>query len=152
MKAKVFLLAIAILTFILYDSATTLIVANYLGSWGYETSGLIRQAQGTFGVLGFMIVKIILCGMCLALVYLITGLQKQTEALANSLYCGFAMTGLYAGTSNLNIIMNGVSFYFFGVDAQKASLLILALSIVAGLLLTANAWALKKAPNASVLK
>ncbi len=143
MKVKTVLLAIAILSFIMYDSATTLIVADYLGSWGYETSTIIRHAQDSFGMLGFMIVKIILCMLCLSLLYLITGLQKQTEMLAHTLYLGFSMTGLYAGTSNLNIILNGTSFYLLGLDAQKTCILILALSMVIGLFLTASSWILR---------
>ncbi len=148
MKDKFFLLAIAILTFILYDGATTIIVADYLGSWGYETSAVIRQAQDNFGMLGFMFVKIMLCMLCLSLLYLITGLQKQTEMLAHTLYLGFTITGLYAGTSNLNIILNGTSFYLLGLDAQKTCILILALSMVVGLSLTVNSW-IRRGDNAS---
>ncbi len=118
------LLILAILSFVLYDAITTIMVIKHVGIQ-YETSFVIRYTYTMYGINGFIITKIFLTTFLLLFVYI---MGRTIYCIRNSiigLYIGVTLAGLYAGSSNINIILNDSSFWLFGLDARIVSNLML---------------------------
>jgi hypothetical protein len=126
------LLVLAILFYIVYDACSTVIAFRYLGSFEYETSGLLHAAYDLWGLWGFVLVKSAVSALALTVAYFLA--YNGFEGVGCGVMAGAAITGLYAGTSNLNIVLNNGSIVLLGLDAATVCRLLVASCALAGAL------------------
>ncbi len=129
MKLKTVFIIYAVLFFIVFDAVSTLIAANYLGSFDYEKSNLLKIAYDAGGVYGFLLVKIVLGTVLLLALYVLSELYPKYEQHLTLVLFGVAASGLFVGLSNLNIVVNGHSIWFFGIDAGTIATITLILPV-----------------------
>jgi hypothetical protein len=144
--AKLFLIS-AIVCFVLYDIITTVIAFDYLGSFQYETSFLLKNSFGIAGIPGFILAKASISIIAILLVYLYIehlhpschdddGLTSLATTCVNGaglgILAGTTMAGLFVGTSNLNIPLNGSSIWLLGLDSSTIGIAIILASVAIG--------------------
>ncbi len=150
MKYSRLLLISAIVCFVFYDLITTILAFNYLGSFQYESSFLLKTIFNIGGVPGFILMKAGFSTILLLLVYLhveyfhkagLEGSDEHSPAAIASLHgagigtlAGATIAGLFAGTSNLNILLNGSSIWLMGIDSGTIAIVIVIGSCILGCL------------------
>jgi hypothetical protein len=150
MKNSRLLLISAIVCFVFYDLISTILAFNYLGSFQYESSLLLRATFDIGGVPGFILIKAGISTLLLILVYLHveyypkamgeeTGMNSPaiTAGLRGAgigTLAGATIAGFFAGTSNLNIVLNGSSIWLMGIDSGTVAMALVIGSSVLGFL------------------
>ena len=150
MKNSRLLLLSAILCFVFYDLITTIVAFNYLGSFQYESSLLLRTTFDVGGVPGFILIKAGISTLLLLLVYLhieyFTKAGDEGRGINSPIVTaslngagigtlmGATIAGLFAGTSNLNIVLNGSSIWLMGMDSGTIAMAIIIGSSILGFL------------------
>lgn len=85
---------------------------------------------------GFILIKIIFSLMALCLAYLLVEHFRRFRGIGLGILAGATAAGLFVGTSNLNIVLNGSSFWLMGLDSGTVAVLLIIGCAVAGLLMT----------------
>lgn len=150
MKNSRILLISAIVFFVFYDLISTILAFNYLGSFQYESSLLLRTTFDFGGVPGFILIKAGISTLLLLLVYLYLeyfhkagdeGRGMNSPAVTASLngagigtLTGATLAGFFAGTSNLNIVLNGSSIWLMGLDSGTVAMALVIGSSILGFL------------------
>lgn len=114
----------AISSFGLFDAVTTVVAADYLGSYAYESSMVLRSVEASNGAVVLLLVKL-WCVLVALLVALYVAEHSRHGYTAKCCMIGTTIAGLYAGLSNLNIIFAGSSFQVLGFDTQVISIILL---------------------------
>jgi hypothetical protein len=73
--------------------------------------------------------------MALSLVYLLVERNHRFRGAGLGIMAGATGAGLFVGTSNLNIVLNGSSFWIMGVDSGTIAAFIIILCTIGGFLL-----------------
>lgn len=150
MKKSRLLLISAIVCFVLYDIISTILAFNYLGSFQYESSFLLKTTFDAGGIPGFILMKAGISMLLLLLVYLhVEHFQKpggegqgahlpmvnaSLHGAGIGILTGATMAGLFAGTSNLNIVLNGSSIWLMGIDSGTIAMALIIGSSILGFL------------------
>jgi hypothetical protein len=103
------LFILSIIFFILFDMISTIWALNYLGSYEYESSYILRNSFENFGLIGFIIIKFIIASIVLWIAY---------KLEFNYILIGTIIGGIYVGISNCMIPLTGHSLYIFNLDSQ----------------------------------
>ncbi len=131
MKLSKLLLASAVMFYVIYDVISTIAAFNYLGTFQYEKSSLLKASFDLAGVPGFITIKMVLSMIALLLAYMLVDRFKQFQGVGMGLLVGATLAGAFVGTSNLNIILNGSSIWIAGIDSGTiAALIIVACSLL----------------------
>jgi len=138
MKPTGLLFSLAIVFFVLYDIVSTIAAFNYLGSFQYEKSLLLKASFDTAGVPGFILIKMILSTFALSLAYLLVERFHQFRGVGMGILGGATAAGLFVGTSNFNIILNGSSFWLMGLDSGTIAATLILAGAVAGFIVTSS--------------
>lgn len=136
MKQSSLLFASSIVCYVLYDIISTIAAFNYLGTFQYEKSFLLKASFEAAGMPGFILIKIIFSLMALCLAYLLVEHFRRFRGIGLGILAGATAAGLFVGTSNLNIVLNGSSFWLMGLDSGTVAVLLIIGCAVAGLLMT----------------
>lgn len=136
MKQSSLLFASSIVCYVLYDIISTIAAFNYLGTFQYEKSFLLKASFEAAGMPGFVLIKIIFSLMALCLAYLLVEHFRRFRGIGLGILAGATAAGLFVGTSNLNIVLNGSSFWLMGLDSGTVAVLLIIGCAVAGLLMT----------------
>lgn len=135
MKASRLLFASAIVFYVLYDIISTIAAFNYLGTFQYEKSFLLKASFDAMGVPGFILIKIIFSMLALFLAYMLIERFQKFKGVGMGILAGATIAGLFVGTSNLNIVFNGSSIWLMGLDSGTiAALLIIGCAVLGYLL------------------
>jgi len=135
-KQSSLLFASSIVCYVLYDIISTIAAFNYLGTFQYEKSFLLKASFEAAGMPGFILIKIIFSLMALCLAYLLVEHFRRFRGIGLGILAGATAAGLFVGTSNLNIVLNGSSFWLMGLDSGTVAVLLIIGCAVAGLLMT----------------
>lgn len=119
------MLVTAVIFYIFYDLISTIAAYQYLGTFDYEQSFLIKAIYDSSGIPGFIFVKILLSSIAIYAAYLIMERSAQFRGFGIGILIGATLAGLFVGTSNLNIILTGGSFWVFGLDSGTIAILLL---------------------------
>jgi len=130
------LLFTAIVFYVLYDIVSTMAAYNFLGSFEYEKSFLIKAAFDLAGVPGFILLKTVLSAVAICAAYLLMEFYTRLKAFGAGILAGASVAGFFVGTSNFNILVNGSSFWIFGLDSGTVAALIIVLFAAGGLLMS----------------
>ena len=117
------LLLSAVVFYVLYDIVSTMAAYNYLGSFEYEKSFLIKSAFDLAGIPGFIAIKAVMSAAAILAAYMLMEYYTRLKAFGAGILAGASVAGLFVGTSNLNILVNGSSFWIFGIDRTVQNLL-----------------------------
>jgi hypothetical protein len=134
-KLSRLLLLTAIVFYVLYDIVSTLAAFNFLGSFEYEKSFLIKAAFNMAGVPGFIVLKVVMSAAAILAAYLLMEHYTRLKAFGAGILAGASAAGLFVGTSNFNILVNGSSIWILGLDSGTVAAIIIVLFAVAGLLM-----------------
>ena len=126
----------AILFYVLYDIVSTMAAFNYLGTFQYEKSFILKTAFDSAGVMGFIFIKVVFSLMALYLAYLLIEHFKKFRGVGMGILAGATAAGIFVGSSNLNIVLNGSSFWVMGLDSGTIAALLILGCAVGGFLLT----------------
>ena len=136
MKPGKLLFASAIVFYILYDIVSTIAAFNYLGTFQYEKSVLLKSAYDSAGVLGFIFIKVIFSMIALYFAYLLIEHFPRFQGIGMGILAGATLAGIFVGSSNFNIVFNGSSFWIMGIDSGTLAALIIVGCAVIGYLIT----------------
>ncbi len=136
MKLSKLLLASAVIFYVIYDVISTIAAFNYLGTFQYEKSSLLKASFDIAGVPGFITIKLILSMIALLLAYMLVDRFKQFQGVGMGLLAGATLAGAFVGTSNLNIILNGSSIWIAGIDSGTIAALIIVACSALGFILS----------------
>ncbi|WP_424357195.1 hypothetical protein [Methanocella sp. MCL-LM] len=136
MKWSRFLLVSAIVFYVLYDIVSTLAAYNFLGSFEYEKSYFIKTAFDLAGVPGFIAIKVVMSALAISAAYLLMEHYSRLRAFGAGILGGASVAGLFVGTSNFNILLNGSSIWILGLDSGTIAALIIILFAGAGLIMS----------------
>ncbi len=136
MKTSRLLFASAIVFYVLYDIVSTIAAFNYLGTFEYEKSLVLKASFDAAGVPGFILIKVVFSILALYLAYLLIEHFKKFRGVGMGILTGASVAGLFVGTSNFNIIFNGSSFWVLGLDSGTIAALLILGCAVGGFLLT----------------
>nr|WP_255668559.1 hypothetical protein [Methanocella sp. CWC-04] len=126
----------SIIFYVFYDILSTLAAFNYLGTFDYEKSALIKASFDMAGVPGFILIKIILSLLALFIAYSLIERYDRLSGFGIGILTGATVSGIFVGTSNMNIVFNGSSIWLMGMDSGTiAAIIILGCSLL-GFLLT----------------
>ncbi|CAJ35164.1 hypothetical protein LRC155 [Methanocella arvoryzae MRE50] len=131
-----YLLVSAIVFYVLYDIVSTLAAYNFLGSFEYEKSFLIKAAYDVAGVPGFITLKIVMSAAAISAAYLLMEHYTRLRAFGAGILGGATVAGFFVGTSNFNILLNGSSIWILGLDSGTIAAIIIVVSAGAGLLMS----------------
>jgi hypothetical protein len=130
-KLSKLLLASAVLFYVIYDIISTVAAFNYLGTFEYEKSFLLKTSFDIAGLFGFVAIKLILSMVALLLAYMLVENFRQFRGVGLGLLGGATVAGAFVGTSNLNIVFNGSSLWLAGLDSGTiAAVLILGCALL----------------------
>lgn len=135
MKLSKLLLTSAVLFYVIYDIISTVAAFNYLGTFEYEKSALLKASFDMAGLFGFIAIKMILSIVALLLAYMLVENFKQFRGVGLGLLGGATIAGAFVGTSNMNIVFNGSSLWVAGLDSGTIAALLILGCAVGGLLL-----------------
>jgi hypothetical protein len=135
-KSSNFLFASSIVFYVLYDIISTIAAFNYLGTFEYEKSFILKAAFDAAGVLGFVSIKVFFSVLALFLAYLLIERFHKFRGIGLGILAGASVAGLFVGTSNFNIVYNGTSFWLMGLDSGTIAALMILGCAVAGFLMT----------------
>lgn len=131
MKESKLLLLSAVLFYVVYDVISTIAAFNYLGTFEYEKSFLLKASFDAAGVPGFITIKMVLSMVALLLAYTLVERFHQFRGVGMGLLGGATMAGAFVGTSNFNILLNGSSIWVAGIDSGTfAAILIVGCSLL----------------------
>lgn len=131
MKLSKLLLASAVIFYVIYDVISTIAAFNYLGTFQYEKSSLLKASFDIAGVPGFITIKLVFSMIALLLAYMLVDHFKQFQGVGMGLLGGATLAGAFVGTSNLNIIFNGSSIWIAGIDSGTiAAAIIVGCSLI----------------------
>lgn len=108
-------------TYGVYDTITTIQVSQYLGSFEYEKSEVLRIAMMNVGIEGFVFVKLLFSAIALGMALYLAECLEGWRWMGIGMMWGATLGGLYVGTSNMNIIWNGSSYWLLGFDSGTVS-------------------------------
>ncbi len=126
----------AIVFYVLYDIVSTLAAYNFLGSFEYEKSYFIKTAFDLAGVPGFIAIKVVMSALAISAAYLLMEHYSRLRAFGAGILGGASVAGLFVGTSNFNILLNGSSIWILGLDSGTIAALIIILFAGAGLIMS----------------
>jgi len=144
MRISRLLMASSLICYVFYDIVTTLAAYQYLGTFQYEKSALIKAAFFAAGVPGFISIKLVVSIAAILAAYLIMERFQQFRGLGAGVLTGATLAGLFVGTSNLNIVFHGCSIWLMGVDSGTVAAGIILGCTILGIL--ANSF-LRKSPS-----
>ena len=130
------LLISSIIFYIGFDIFSTLAAYWYLGTFEYERSSLIRGAFDLGGVPGFILIKVLISLLAISAAFVLMERYQHFRGLGAGVLGGATMAGLFVGTSNINILYQGSSFWLMGLDSGTVATLIICGCSLAGLLAT----------------
>ncbi len=136
MKSSSLLFASSIASYVLYDIISTIAAFNYLGTFQYEKSFLLKASFDAAGVPGFILIKIIFSLFALYIAYLLVERFHKFRGVGLGILAGATMAGVFVGSSNFNIVLNGSSFWLLGLDSGTIAALLIFGCAVAGFLIT----------------
>ncbi len=136
MKTSSLLFGSSIAFYVLYDIISTLAAFNYLGTFEYEKSAILKASFDAAGVWGFIAIKLIFSVTALYLAYLLIEHFKKFRGVGLGILAGATLAGLFVGTSNFNILLNGSSFWLMGLDSGTIAAIMIVGCSIAGFLLT----------------
>ena len=136
MKTSNLLFGSAIIFYVLYDIISTMAAFNYLGTFQYEKSFILKTAFDSAGVTGFIFIKVIFSLLALYLAYLLIEHFQKFRGVGMGILAGATAAGIFVGSSNMNIVLNGSSFWVMGVDSGTIAALLILGCAVGGFLLT----------------
>lgn len=135
MKTSSLLFGSSIVFYVLYDIISTLAAFNYLGTFEYEKSAILKASFDAAGVWGFIAIKLIFSVIALYLAYLLIEHFRKFRGVGLGILAGASLAGLFVGTSNFNIVFNGSSFWLMGLDSGTVAALLILGCAAAGFLL-----------------
>lgn len=109
---------------------------NYLGTFQYEKSFILKTAFDSAGVTGFIFIKVVFSLLALYLAYLLIEHFHKFRGVGMGILAGASAAGLFVGSSNMNIVLNGSSFWVLGLDSGTIAALLILGCAVGGFLLT----------------
>lgn len=136
MKASRLLFASSIVFYVLYDIISTIVAFNYLGTFQYEKSFILKTSFDALGAPGFILMKVIFSLIALYLAYLLVEHFKKFRGVGLGILAGASIAGLFVGTSNFNIVYNGSSFWIMGIDSGTIAALLILGCAAAGYIMT----------------
>jgi hypothetical protein len=136
MKISRLLLGTSIVFYVFYDIVSTLAAYDYLGTFEYEKSFLIREAFHLAGLPGFISIKVIVSMIAILAAYLLMERYERFRYFGAGILGGASVAGFFVGTSNMNILFNGCSIWLVGLDSGTVAAIIIGVCSVAGLLLS----------------
>ncbi|WP_174590895.1 hypothetical protein [Methanocella conradii] len=135
MKSSKLLFASSIMFYVFYDIVSTIAASKYLGTFDYEKSLILKASYNAAGMAGFILIKLLFSLMALYLAYLLIERFHKFRGVGLGMLAGATCAGLFVGTSNFNIMLNGSSFWIMGMDSGTIAALIIILCAVGGFLL-----------------
>ena len=136
MKTSNLLFATSILFYVLYDIISTMAAFSYLGTFQYEKSFILKSAFDAAGVWGFILIKVLFSVIALYLAYLLIEPYRKFRGVGLGILAGASVAGLFVGSSNMNIVLNGSSFWVMGLDSGTVAALLILGCAIGGFLLT----------------
>lgn len=136
MKTSNLLFGSSIVFYVIYDIISTLAAFQYLGTFEYEKSTILKASFEAAGIGGFIAMKVIFSMLALYLAYLLIEHFNKFRGVGLGILAGATLAGIFVGSSNLNIVFNGSSFWVLGLDSGVIAALIILGCSVAGFLLT----------------
>lgn len=133
MKTSRLLVITSIVFYVFYDIVSTIAAYHYLGTFEYERSTLIRAAFYAAGLPGFVSIKVIVSTAAILAAYVLMERYRQFRGMGAGILAGATCAGIFVGTSNLNILLNGSSIWLLGLDSGTVATLIICGSSAAGL-------------------
>jgi hypothetical protein len=138
-KSSNLLFASSIVFYVLYDIISTIAAFNYLGTFQYEKSLLLKASFDAAGVGGFIFMKVAFSLIALYLAYLLIERFYRFRGIGLGILAGASAAGLFVGTSNLNIVFNGSSFWLMGIDSGTIAAGLILGCTIAGYLMVPTA-------------
>ncbi len=138
MKPSRLLFASSIVFYVLYDIISTIAAFNYLGTFQYEKSFILKASFDTAGIPGFVMMKVVFSLAALYLAYLLVERFRRFRGVGLGILAGATAAGLFVGSSNFNIVLNGSSFWLMGLDSGTIAALLILGCAVAGFLITSS--------------
>jgi hypothetical protein len=135
-KLSRLLFASSVVFYVFYDIISTLAAFDYLGTFQYEKSLLLKTSFDMGGVPGFILMKLVFSLLALYLAYLLIERFPRFRGIGLGILGGATAAGIFVGSSNLNIIFNGSSFWFLGIDSGTLAAVIIVACAALGYLLT----------------
>lgn len=135
MKTGRLLFASAVVFYVAYDIISTIIAFRYLGTFQYEKSFLLKVSFDTAGVAGFIFMKVVFSMIALTLALVLIERFPKFRGVGTGMLAGATLAGFFVGTSNLNIILNGSSFWIMGLDSGTMAAIIIVVCTIAGFIL-----------------
>lgn len=126
------LVAGAVFFYVICDSVSSIMAGSYLGSFDCESNLLLRYSYQFGGVLGFLAVKFIVSSLGIALCAWVAHSSPRIVTVPQGLLLGLILAGIYVSWSNINITINGSSFWFMGLDSGITAFLILMSCVIGG--------------------
>jgi hypothetical protein len=134
-KTSSLLFGSSIVFYVLYDIISTLAAFNYLGTFEYEKSAILKASFDAAGVWGFIAIKLIFSVIALYLAYLLIEHFKKFRGVGLGILAGATLAGVFVGTSNFNIVFNGSSFWLMGLDSGTIAAMLILGCAAAGFLM-----------------
>lgn len=125
----------SIIFYVLYDIISTIAAFNYLGTFQYEKSFILKTSFDTAGVPGFIMMKVVFSLVALFLAYLLVERFRKFKGVGLGILAGATAAGLFVGSSNFNIVLNGSSFWLMGLDSGTIAAVLILVCAVAGFLI-----------------
>ena len=135
MRLSRLLFASSVIFYVFYDIISTLAAFNYLGTFQYEKSFLLKTSFDMAGVPGFILMKIVFSLIALYLAFLLVERFPKFRGIGLGILAGATAAGIFVGSSNLNIVFNGSSFWFMGIDSGTLAAIIIVGCAVLGFVL-----------------
>jgi hypothetical protein len=134
-KPSRLLFASSIVFYVIYDIISTIAAFNYLGTFQYEKSFILKASFDAAGVPGFIAMKVIFSLAALYLAYMLVERFQKFRGVGLGILAGATVAGLFVGTSNFNIVLNGSSFWLMGLDSGTIAALLILVCAVGGFLI-----------------
>lgn len=139
------LLVTSVIFYVIYDVISTLAAFNYLGSFEYEKSMLIKFAFDLAGIPGFIGVKVALSMIAILIAYSLIQRYEKFRGFGKGVLAGATLSGLFVGTSNFNIVLNGSSIWLMGMDSGTIAAVIILGCSFAGYVSTRRGYGMASA-------
>jgi hypothetical protein len=131
-KLSRLLFASSIIFYVLYDIISTIAAFDYLGTFEYEKSFILKASFDTAGLPGFIMMKVVFSLAALYIAYMLIERYKKFSGVGLGILAGASAAGLFVGTSNFNIVFNGSSFWLMGLDSGTIAALLIVGCALAG--------------------
>jgi hypothetical protein len=84
---------------------------------------------------GFILIKIIFSMLALCIAYMLIEHFHKFRGVGLGILAGATAAGLFVGSSNFNILLNGSSFWLMGLDSGTIAAVLILGCAVAGFLI-----------------